>query len=123
MSGGQLPLLIVGSIALLALLLGFRQLQVSRKLQREIRDLRSLLAAEEPGEALNASFSQNLGQVERQTPTVSTAPRSGSEKYRYIAALADQGVAAGGIAAALQMSTAEVEQLLKLARLKQQGQD
>jgi len=116
MATGQLPLLLIGSVASLALLLGFWQLWVSKKLGVELRELRQQLETEsEP----NPSFSNHLDRVEREQKAVEV-PRSSSEKYRYIASLADQGVDAKGIATALQMAPVEVEQLLKLAQLKQQ---
>ena len=118
MAAGQLPLLLIGSIALLALLLGFWQLRVSRKLGLELRELRQQLVTETESEP-NPSFSNHLDRVEREQKAVEV-PRSSSEKYRYIASLADQGVDAKGIATALQMAPVEVEQLLKLAQLKQQ---
>ena len=118
MAAEQLPLFLIGSIALLALLLGFRQLRVSRKLGRELRELQQLLEIATKQEQ-KPSFSNSLDQVEREQKSVE-APRSSSEKYRYVASLASQGVNAKGIAAALQMAPAEVEQLLQLVQLKQQ---
>ena len=46
--------------------------------------------------------------------------QSSAEKYRYVASLTAQGVSAAGIASALQLAPAEVEQLMKLSRLKNQ---
>ncbi len=119
MAAEQLPLLFVGSIALLALLLGFWQLLVSRKLGRELRELRQQLLETGTKQEQKLSFSNSLDQVEREQKTIEV-PRSSSEKYRYVASLANQGVNAKGIAAALQMAPAEVEQLLQLVQLKQQ---
>jgi DNA-binding NarL/FixJ family response regulator len=121
MVAGQLALLLIGSIALLALLLGFWQLRISGKLGRELSELRQQLSAIEVTRKQNTSFSNSLDQVEREQKTAEV-PRSSSERYRYVASLAAQGVDSRGIAAALQMAPAEVEQLLQLARLKQQTQ-
>ncbi len=120
MAAGQLPLLLIGSVALLALLLGFWQLRVSRKLGLELRKLQQRLDTEAQLEQ-KPSFSNRLDQVEREQ-RAEEVPRSSSEKYRYIASLADQGVDAKGIATALQMAPVEVEQLLQLSRIKQQVQ-
>ena len=115
----QLYLLFIGSIALLALLIGFWQLRVSGKMARELVQLRRELMEREPKQETKPSFSNSLDQVERQQKVVAV-PHSRSEKYRYIASLADQGIDAQGIAVALQMAPGEVEQLLKLAQLKRQ---
>jgi DNA-binding NarL/FixJ family response regulator len=114
---GQLYLLFVGSIALLALLIGFWQLRVSGKMGRELVKLRRELLERETQQELKPSFSNSLDQVEREQKTAGI-PRSSSEKYRYVASLAGQGVNAQEIAVALQMAPAEVEQLLKLVRVK-----
>ncbi len=119
MAGGQLPLLLIGSIALLAFLIGFWQLRILRKLGRELREVRQRLLEVEVQREQEPNFSESLGRVERKQKGVET-PRSSAEKYRYVAALAHQGVDAKGIAAALQMAPVEVEQLLQLAQLKQQ---
>ena len=116
---GQPLLLLVGSIAVLALLLGFWQLTVSRKLGRELHGLRQQLVALELKPESQSSFSNSLDRVEREQKVV-TVPHGSSEKYRYVASLADQGVNADEIAVALQMAPAEVEQLLQLSRLKHQ---
>jgi len=119
----QLPLLLAGGIALLALLLCCWQLQVVRGLRREIEELRSQLEevpANEPEARAPISFSTSLDSAEREqlrTPQ-SAMPRNTAEKYRYVGSLAQQGLDAKRIAAALQMPTAEVEQLLRLAKLK-----
>ena len=121
MMTGQLLLLLVGSIALVALLLGFWQLRVAKKLGRELRKLRQQIVAMKEKSEHHTSFSNSLDQIEREQKVVAV-PRSSSEKYQYVASLADQGVNAEGIAVALQMAQAEVEQLLQLSRLKQQVQ-
>jgi len=121
MTGIQQPLLIVACIALFALLLALWQLLVVRQLRREMKQLREQLAAEPEAEAkLPISFSTSLDSAEREqlqaAPPV--MPRNSAEKYRYVGSLAEQGLDAKGIAEALQMPTAEVEQLLRLAKLK-----
>ncbi|MCW8859514.1 MAG: hypothetical protein OQK97_07415 [Deltaproteobacteria bacterium] len=118
MVAGQLPLLLVGSIALLALLIGFWQGQISRKLGHELDELRQQLSKKEVMQEHKPSFSNSLDRVEREQIKVEV-PRSSAEKYRYVAALANQGVDAKEIAAAMQMAPLEVEQLLQLAHLKQ----
>ena len=119
MATGQSLLLLVGLIAILALILGFWQLSVSRKLGCELRELRQQLVAVGAESAPQSSFSSSLDRVEREQKVVAV-PHGSSEKYRYVASLAAQGINAEGIAAALQMAPAEVEQLLQLSRLKQQ---
>ncbi len=124
----DLPLLVVAVIAFLALLLSLWQLRLNKKMGAEIAKLQQLLAqkvvtpklARQPEVEAQPkpSFSASLNQVEQgQNPV--TPPSNSAEKYRYVASLANQGVDAQGIAAALQMAPAEVEQLLQLARLKQ----
>ncbi len=115
----QLYLLFIGSIALLALLIGFWQLRVSGKMREELVQLRRELRARETKPETKPSFSNSLDQIEREQKVVAVAGNR-SEKYRYIASLADQGIDAQGIAVALQMAPGEVEQLLKLAQLKRQ---
>lgn len=120
MPAEQLQFLGVAVIAALALLLGFWQLRVTGKLRRELEGLRRELTSRSAPSAIpRADFSASLNQAERQQPAAGAGQRSSTEKYRYVASLADQGMDAGGIAAALQLSTAEVKQLLQLARLKQ----
>lgn len=119
MISGQLPLLLIGSIALLGLLIGFWQMHISRKLGHELDELRQQLSETESVQEQKTSFSNSLDRAEREQKTVEV-PRSSAEKYRYVAALANQGVAAKEIAVALQMAPIEVEQLLQLAQLKQQ---
>lgn len=120
MTGEQL-LLIIGGLALFTVLLSFRQLQVSRKLQRQINDLRSQIEVmPESQVTVPISFSTSLDSAERDQlqSTQPVMPRNSAEKYRYVGSLADQGLDAKGIAEALQMPAAEVEQLLQLAKLK-----
>jgi len=122
--GGQLSLLLVGSVAVLALLLVFWQMGMSRRLGRELGLLRQQIETIEVIPAappVKPNFSNHLDRVERKQRG-GEAPRTTSEKYQYVASLAGQGFDAERIATALQMAPAEVEQLLKLAQVKQQMQ-
>lgn len=74
-----------------------------------------------PGTAVNLPFSQQLQQVEQQVERPVPASRSTPEKYRYVAALAAQGMTAEQIAQALRISPAEAEQTIQLARLSEPG--
>ena len=122
MTGEQFPLLVIGGLAVLALLLGFWQLLVSRRLRREIDELRNQQEVATASETkVPISFSTSLDHAEKDQlqATQPVMPRNSAEKYRYVGSLAQQGLDAKGIAEALQMPTAEVEQLLQLAKLKQ----
>jgi hypothetical protein len=121
MMSGQLPVFLVGSIALLALLLVLWQLKVSRRLRHEIDGLRQEVSQLSQQAEEKLDFSSHLDRVEREQKVVEV-PRTSSEKYQYVASLADQGVDTSGIAAALKMAPAEVEQLLKLSQLRRQAQ-
>lgn len=123
MTTEQLILLIVACLALLALLLGLWLLKLVANLRRELNALRAEAvnkpAAEPAAPTAAVNFSTSLDSAEReQLQAAALAPRNSAEKYRYVASLADQGLDAQGIAAALQMPAAEVEQLLRLAKLK-----
>lgn len=124
MSSQWLVLLLVGSVAGLALMLSLRLLRVVTRLQQQVRNLQKKEEQGIPGRE-TASFSVSLGQAERRAEEakVSLGGSTQADKYRYIASLADQGLDASGIAEALQMSAAEVEQLLRLARLRSQAQN
>ena len=117
---GPMPLLLIGGIALLSLFLGLWQKRTSKKLSSELGQIRQQLLELKSGQEQKPSFSSSLERVEREQIKVEV-PRSRSEKYRYVASLADQGVDAKGIAAALQMAPIEVEQLLQLTKLKQKA--
>jgi DNA-binding NarL/FixJ family response regulator len=120
MSAEQFQLLIVAVVAGVALLLGLRQLLVNRRLQRELSELQRELDNRSAAQSTvsKTSFSASLDQVERQQSVATVSQRSSTEKYRYVASLAAEGMDARAIASVLQISTAEVEQLLHLARLK-----
>jgi len=120
MAGEQLLLLLVGSIAILSLMMSFWQMRVSRRLSRELTKLHQQLPKQQEDSTDKPNFSHHLKRVEREQQVVDV-PRSLPDKYQYVASLAHQGFDAQGIAAALQMAPAEVEQLLKLAQLKQQA--
>ena len=113
MATGSIPLLLIGATALLSLFLGLWQRRTNRKLSNELDRLKQQLAEIDSGPDQQPSFSTSLYQVEQKQIKVAE-PRSSSEKYRYIASLAEQGINAEGIAAALQMAPGEVEQLLQL---------
>ncbi len=119
MTAGPLPIFLIGGTALLALLIGLWQGRMLRRLGCEVCDLRQKLAELEGRQEHKPSFSNRLDQVE-QARNNGELPRSRSEKYRYVASLATQGIDTKGIATALQMAPAEVEQLLQLSQLKQQ---
>ena len=119
MTVGQLPIFLIGGTALLTLLIGLWQGRILRRLGYEVCDLQKKLLELEGWQEHKPSFSNRLDQIE-QARNNEDLPRSRSEKYRYVASLANQGVDTKGIATALQMAPAEVEQLLQLLQLKQQ---
>jgi hypothetical protein len=121
MTGDQLQLLFVACLALFAVLLGFWQLQSSRKLRAELEMLKARLQEQPSAKAAPVSFSTSLDTIERQQLQAAQPrpPAKSVDKYSYVAALAEQGLDAKGIASALQLPRAEVEQLLRLARLRQ----
>lgn len=114
----------VGAIAVLALLISCWQVLKIRRLKAELAGIRQQLAdSKTEGESTKVNFSDSLTQVERQFVPPGENTGSRSERYRYVASLAAQGIDAKGIAAALQMAPAEVKQLMQLARLKNQVQN
>ncbi|WP_321367241.1 hypothetical protein [uncultured Desulfuromusa sp.] len=117
----QFYLFLVGSVALLALLIGFWQLRVSGKLSQELGKLRQELLKTQAEAEPKPSFSNSLDRVEQEQKG-DPSHHSRAEKYRYVASLAAQGFDAQGIAVALQMAPVEVEQLLKLSQLKHQAE-
>lgn len=122
MGGDQILLIAVAGVALLALLLSLWQMRVSRKLRRRIDELQHKSVEHAPAEEKAAvNFSTSLDAVERHhlQSAQPVAPSKTTDKYSYVGSLAEQGLDAKGIAAALQMPLAEVEQLLRLAKLKQ----
>ena len=119
----SIPLIVIGTIACLALLLCTRLIMVTRSLQVELKDLRQKSDTEGRPSKEKVNFSESLNQVERKAIAAVESVGSQADKYRYVASLANQGVDAAGIASVLQMSPAEVEQLMRLARLKKQVLD
>lgn len=121
----QILIGLIGVLALTALFLGIGQAVIIRGLRRDLRGLAEHLpepqsAPAGSSSAPEAQFGEALRRAERQPPPEpAAAPVPRSDKYRYVAALAEQGMDARGIARALQLGTAEVEQLLRLARLQQ----
>ncbi len=94
-------------------------MQVTGKLRRELNELRNLMDRRSTvAPVVKDNFSTSLDTAERQQPQPFSR-RNSAEKYRYVGSLAQQGLDAEGIAEALQMAPAEVEQLLQLAKLKQ----
>lgn len=122
MGGDQALLLAVAGVALLALLLSLWQLRVSGKLRRQLKELQLKSVKQTPAEEKPAvNFSTSLDAVERRQlqSTQPVIPSKPTDKYSYVGSLAEQGLDAKGISAALQMPLAEVEQLLRLAKVKQ----
>ena len=115
-------LLAVAAVSAFALMLSLRLLLVVRKLQQQVRNLQKVNVGQ-PGEAApSASFSVSLGQAERKAVETKVQFNGGTQadKYGYVASLAEQGLDTASIATAMQMSVVEVEQLLRLARLRPQ---
>lgn len=127
MNFAQILLTLCGILALGALLLGLCQGFAIRRLRRELHQVRTELTEQQnrkpaTGHSPDAYFGEVLRQAEQQATVERPADGpSRSEKYRYVAALAEQGMDARGIARALQLGPAEVEQLLRLARLQPTG--
>lgn len=104
----------------LALLLVIRQAKAMRVLRRELSDLRRPPQPAEATAGAADSFASHLSRSEKQQGALRPQAASGADRYRYVASLAEQGMAADEIAAALELAPQEVEQLLKLSRLKRQ---
>lgn len=123
LSPDQLFSLIVACIAVFAVLLCLWQMQQVRRLRRDLDELRSQQGETQEAQPEPADFSASLDAVERQQLQTSqpASPPNTVDKYRYVGALAEQGLDAKGIAEALQMPPAEVEQLLQLSKLRQAG--
>lgn len=112
-------LTVVAFMAFTALLLNLRQMLVNRSLHQQLVALGAQQRVAEPQQDDKVTFSENLSRVEQQINSVPHAPSTPqADRYNYVASLAQQGYDADGIAAALQMSVAEVQQLTQLARLK-----
>lgn len=107
-------------IATMTLGLWWRQLRINRRLMEQIEDIRRYLKTNKADVATaGRSFSSRLTSAEQEQDTeinVKSIPHE--EKYRYAAALAQQGYTAAGIAESLQMALAEVEQIMQLTKIK-----
>lgn len=111
----------------LALILVIIVLLVQR---RQLERLREQLGRQPQREKPN--FHQSLAQAEKQ-PRESRAPlplprSSGlqtdlADRYRCISAMARQGLDAGQISVILQISEAEARQVIRLAEVRQNGND
>ena len=112
--------LINALLVALTLLLVTRQARLLRVLRRELSDLRRQGESPEPPLAAPDSFATHLSRSEKQQGAHRPQAAIGADKYRYVASLAQQGMAAPEIATALELAPQEVEQLLKLSRLKRQ---
>lgn len=107
--------------ALLLLATVIMQRRSYRKLKLQVGQLEGQLQAQaeqRPPEC----FSQDLAQVERSHK----APRQNQtlempDRYRYISAMARQGMSAAQIAAALQIGEAEALQIVNLSCLKRES--
>ncbi len=120
MDGGVLSVLVtIGSIAVFTLLMNLWLLKAVRQLKRELNELKRAAGTARSEPEPKATFSASLDRVERETAATPARAIPQADRYRYVGALAEQGLDAGKIASALQMAQAEVEQLLQLARLKQ----
>lgn len=100
--------------SLLAILLSLFLLREQKRLKKQLQQL------VDAQRAADNSFSGSLSRAEqnqRETLTEKTY-QSGTQPYRQIAELMQQGQGAHEIAEVLQLPETEVEQLLALARLK-----
>lgn len=137
MSAPQNQVLLLGGlcILLLAVLLGLalRQRHLQRAFGRMTQHLQLMRQqldtlqgrlqeaekkVETSAEKETTGFASTLQAVEQQA-SVTIRPGSGSatEKYRYVSALAEQGMDAGQIAQALHIAPAEAEQAIRLAAI------
>lgn len=112
------PLLVavLSAVVLWLLVVLILQLRRCRKLELQVGQLEvHLEAAQRPAE----SFSEDLVIAERnfQEPKVKHDQEM-PDRYRYIRAMARQGMNATQIATILQVGEEEAEQIIRLARLK-----
>ena len=105
-------------IAVIALVVSARQYRSGRKLAQQLELVKQKLMEKEQPAPVPTSFSAHLSSAEKVQDKVEDRPVVQAEKYRYAVALADQGYTVEGIANALKMAPAEVEQVMQLARIK-----
>ncbi len=105
-------------IAVIALVVSAWQYRSGRKLVQQLELVKQKLTEKEQAAPVTASFSAHLSSAEKVQDKVKDRPVAQAEKYRYAVALADQGYTVEGIAKALKMAPAEVEQVMQLARIK-----
>lgn len=109
------------------LLLRYRRLRGEMNLMQQHLGLmrtqmESLLQRREAETAAPADFTRQLRQVElSQRLQPALVHRGAPEKYRYVAALVEQGMDIGQIAQALHMAPAEAEQAARLAAIGRRG--
>ena len=112
------PLLVTALSAAMLLLLVvlILQLKSSRKLKLQVAQLEIQL---KEAQRSPESFSEDLVIAERnfQKPQIKNDQKM-PERYRYIRAMARQGMNATQIATILQVGEEEAEQIIRLARLK-----
>ena len=104
------------AVVLLLLVVLNMQLKSARKLKRQVGLLElQLEEAQRPAE----KFSEDLVIAERNFQKPQVKPDQGMpDRYRYIRAMARQGMNATQIASILQVGEEEAEQIIRLARLK-----
>jgi hypothetical protein len=111
--------LLLGGVVLLCLMLSILLLKQRKRvcaLKQELNELAAQLASHREK---SESFAQDLLVAERTRPQENKpAPSNMSERFRYIKAMARQGMKPGQIAEILQMGEVEVAQIVRLALLK-----
>ena len=105
-------------VASIALIIAVRQLRMGRRLAQQIELLQQQRPKTSETTAVTTGFSAHLSSAEKVQDKTEGRPVAQADKYRYAAALADQGYSAEGIAKALNMAPTEVEQIMRLARIK-----
>lgn len=87
----------------------------NRGLQMQVVHLEQRLQKEKPAPG---SFSQDLARIEKEVITPRPHQvRELPDRYRYVCAMARQGMRADQIAAALQIGEVEAAQIIRLSRL------